>query len=511
MLTIRRSVAFRERSLEDGVVFYLCLFDDEIDDRFNWLLAPRGGPHGAALVNCTSIETAAPFLELTDAIIICGREGKVVVMRGGSCTFSLFWHRSTKGMHVSTALPIFEGATFSKAGLVSAAAVVCLHSSYEPNACADTPLREWRRVRRGCITTFDQGSLIEESIIVDRSDNANLILSQDAVAERIRTAFMEYGHSQRRVTSSVLELSGGFDSTLAAAAALTPHNTMRGVSVEFPYYEFRFEADVQQAVGVALGISRTVFDGVQMFPYAPWERPPRFDEPAVFVTGIRHAELVASFAAAHQASRIYMGHGGDQLFCTDLTVAEATVTNPPTRAPFSRDAWRAVSSAIKDIRLPKWRDRLTATFVYDARQDVWIKETFGATIRTPFTDLAVFRAAQTWSRWCTSRNIRPDKTILIDALGNLLPDGVTQRKGKVAYDGVWMRGYAAHGDHIAETFERTADVLSHIGISPAWLLRRTHDLAAWRPVSDREILAAYAISVWLLSWGLERASDVAWE
>jgi hypothetical protein len=93
----------------------------------------------------------------------------------------------------------------------------------------------------------------------------------------------------------------------------------------------------------------------------------------------------------------------------------------------------------------------------------------------------------------------------------MLPDAVVQRKGKVAYDGVWMRAYAVHGEHIARTLDRASAVLEHIGVSPAWLLRRVRQLAAWQPVSDREILGAYGLSAWLISWGIERVSDVAWE
>src|SRR5690606_20106306 len=123
-----------------------------------------------------------------------------------------------------------------------------------------------------------------------------------------------------------------------------------GVSVQFPYYEFRFEEAVQAAVGEALNIPRTVFDGTQMFPYAPSQRLARFEEPAVFVTGIRHAERVADFSAAAGATHVYTGHGGDQLFCTDLTAREQMVTTLPSCAPFSRAAWRAMKAAIAQTR-----------------------------------------------------------------------------------------------------------------------------------------------------------------
>jgi asparagine synthetase B (glutamine-hydrolysing) len=331
----------------------------------------------------------------------------------------------------------------------------------------------------------------------------------ERIAARIRTAFHDYAQAQRGVTTSVVELSGGFDSTLAVAVLPTQRAGMRGVSVEYPYYEFRFEAAIQQAVGSALEVPRTVFDGTEEFPYTPAHAAPRFDEPMIFMTGIRHAERMARFAHQHGASRLYVGHGGDQLFCTDLLAREA-VSTMPERAPFSAGAWRALRTVHREIGGSAWLQRATACFVYDACQDVWAKETHGLTVRTPFTDLALFRAALQWSHWCAARGARPDKTILSEAMVGALPREVIGRKGKVAYDGVWMRGYAHNADHLAGTIEGASALLEHIGLAPAWLVRRVRQLAALEAVSGREVMGAYAISTWLSSWGIQRPSDVEW-
>ena len=44
-----------------------------------------------------------------------------------------------------------------------------------------------------------------------------------------------------------------------------------------------------------------------------------------------------------------------------------------------------------------------------------------------------------------------------------------QRRGKVAYDGVWMRAGGSQAGHIAETFERVHAVFDHLGVSTDWL------------------------------------------
>jgi asparagine synthetase B (glutamine-hydrolysing) len=497
-LQIRPGVAVRERPTASGVLFYLSLFEDEIDDRIDRFVS-------AIRTHADALAQTASSLELTDAVVFQTDSATTTIVRGGACTVPLFWTRESGRPCLATHLPLTGRVRLSRQGFASALASVSLHGSYEPNACTETPLERWHRLRRGVISTFRQGLLHEESIPEAAHDAR--IPQPDAIAEDIRNSFDAYRHSQRSVTCSVLELSGGIDSTLAGAAAVRPGHAMHGVSVEFPWYEFRFEAPLQRAVAAALRIQRTALDGNAMFPYAPWQNPPRFDEPSVFVTGIRHSECVAEFAASRRASRIYVGHGGDQLFATDLTIDEAMPSQTLSYAPFSREFRHALKHAMRLISRPQWRHRSSACFVYDARQDIWVKVTFGATIRTPFTDTAIFRAAQQWSRYSRARQVRPDKTILARALACMLPDAVLNRKGKVAYDGVWMRAYAAHVDHISHTIERTAAILTWIGISPEWLMRRVRQLGAWQQVGDREVLGAYAIAVWLLSWNLEDARD----
>lgn len=487
-------MAVREQPIGGGLGLYLSLYDDEIDERAASFWSAYS----------SDFEAAAARLELTDAVFVI-RGDELMAARGGACTFALFWHAQGEALRIATRLPLAAQLPFSRTGLVAASAAAALHSSYEPNAFAETPLSGWFRLRRGALTRFRAARRVAEKAIID-PDAQPPVPTREALATQVSEAFEAYGRSQRAVRRSVLEVSGGFDSTLAAA--LTSRQGMQGVSVAFPYYEFRFEEAIQAATASALGIARIEFDGTDLFPYAPAQQPAAFEEPSVFITAIRHSERVAAFTAGVGADRIYMGHGGDQCFSTDLCRRETLVANPPGRGPFSREAWRVVSAAIETIRHSPWQDRSLGTFVYDARQDVWVKETFGPTIRTPFSDLAVFRAAQAWSRWCAARGVRPDKRILAEALPGRLPPAILQRKGKVAYDGVWMRAYRKHGDHIAASFERSASVFEALGISTHWLLRRTRQLQSWQPVSDREVLALYALAVWLQVRGIERAADL---
>lgn len=486
-LKIRPSVSWRARETDGHAVIYLSLVAEEIDDRFATFLV-RADP-------CD--------LEPTDAIVFYRASG-IEVARGASCTFPLYrFTRSLAPVQIATHLPVAEGR-LRGAGLLEAIAAASVRASFEPNALTTTPVPGWERFRRGMSTRLEE-SVWRETPIVQ-----NVIVSdEDEVVERIQRGFAAFRHSQRSVRTSVLELSGGYDSTLAASARAS-HHAMLGVSVEFPFYEFRFEAAVQRAAGIALGIPRTALDGTRLFPYSPWTVPPRFDEPSVYVTGIRHAEVVGEFAEAAGATRIYTGHGGDHLFGVDLTDDESE-TSSFARAAFSGVAWRTIRAASEQLGDPRWRRRAEGCFVYDARHDVWAKERFGTTVRTPFTDLALMRAGLAWSAHCRANHVRPDKNILVRAVPDLLPAVVVARRGKVAYDGVWMRGYAKHGRHIGDTIERASSVLEHIGFSPNWLLKRAADLANWQPVEAGEVIAGYAVATWLAAWGIDRSSAVTWE
>jgi hypothetical protein len=498
-LRVRSAVALRTRPIPAGVAHYLSLHDAEIDARAEVFWAAWPGA-----------DAPDPWrdLELTDTVV-CVVGERVCVARGAAASFPLLWSHRAPGLALSTVLPVESGEPFTRHGLVAAVAGACVHASYEPNGFTATPLAHWRRVRRGSTLHFAGGRVVDERVIDPWV--APSPTSREAIAQDVRAALEAYARSQRGVACSLVEVSGGFDSALAAAPSAHGTRTgMHGISVHYPFYEFRFERALQEATAKAFGLPRVELDGTSMYPYTPAETAARFDAPSVFVTGIRHAELVGRHAASLGAQRLYMGHGGDQTFATDLLASEAFVTNPPARHPFTAGAWRVVQQALDDMRTSAWRDRRRGTFVYDAAQDLWVKETFGATVRTPFTDLALFRAALAWSAWCHAHGAVPDKSILADAAPDLIPAAVRQRRGKVAYDGVWMRAYRAQADHIAATFETVRDVLAHIGVDVDWLQRRARDLGTWQAKSDRELLALYAIAWWLGAWGIRRVSDVAW-
>jgi hypothetical protein len=158
--------------------------------------------------------------------------------------------------------------------------------------------------------------------------------------------------------------------------------------------------------------------------------------------------------------------------------------------------------------------RSTLTYLHDARLDVAMKEAFGTSTRSPFTDLDVARCGLSWAKVSARLGIRQGKGILSDAFVAELPAAVTGRRGKVSWDGVCARAYAAHGDSIVSEIERVAAPLEHIGLDVGWLIMRVAELASWEKTmfgkDDKEVFAVYALATWLRSWGVERVSDCTW-
>jgi hypothetical protein len=492
-VAVRSAVTFREQMRDDEHVLYLSLYADEADERFaDYCDRLERYPDNPGLC-----------MELTDAVVHARTDGGVRVQRGAAATFPLYWHHDGRCVHLSTRLPLEDAGRLNAQGLLASMAAALLPGSHEPNFLDGCPLAGWKRIRRGSVSRFAPGETSPrwDWIVHPVPETAAL---PDNVHGQIQAAFSAYGRSQRRVERSALELSGGYDSTLAAAAALRGGHRMLGVSVIFPYYEFRFEEPVQAAVGESLAIPRALVDGTDLLPYSPPDHLPRFDEPALFMTGIRHAEVVARLASEHRATHLYTGHGGDHVFATDLTVPERVGTGVHRRA-LNWKGRRQLAPLLASLNSPPLRSRKTGCYLYDGRQDVWVKERFDLTLRTPFTDLAVFRSGLAWSSLCGARGEQPDKSVLDEAVGHLLPDAVRRRYGKVAYDGVWMRAYARHGSYIAGMIDRTAGILERIGLRPAWLIWQARDLADWKPAAAQEILGAYAIATWLASWGLDCA------
>ena len=509
-LDIRLGVGARHIAADGCTVSYLSIFDDEIEARLDEFL----GFEVPTIWTSRALANAALRLEPTDAVVVGCRNGQVLVARGGAANFPLYWTVRAGTLLVSTVLPVDRDRVLSTTGLITSLAVVSLGGQNEPNLSARTPLLDWFRCRRGAVSRLSARFGCDSEAPIDLANAEGTEHGRESLVEALRSALDKFGRRQQSQPKALVELSGGFDSTLAANAARSNGVELTGVSVHFPYYEFRFEDALQAAVAHSLGISRVRIDGTTDFSFAPSEWSPKLDEPAVSVIGLKHAVAVASLASSEGMRRILVGHGGDQLFCEQLLEPHATF-HPLERSAFSLEAWRVAELARALMESsPAFMKRSSLTFLYDARLDVALKENFGTTTRSPFTDLEMVKCGLAWSRLSARLGLPPNKGILTEAFATELPSAVTGRRGKVPWDGVSMRAYATHADSIATEIERVSGPIERVGMDARWLVGRVQQLARGQKSTtardDREVIAGYALATWLRSWGVERVSDCGW-
>ena len=508
ILELHSAICIRKLSLRICEIYYLSLFDVEIEHRIRKFTSSlRGATRIQEL-----IYLCAYSLPLTDSIILICKKNRAVVCRGGSSNFPLYWRNCSGRLCVSTSLPLGNDREFSLRGLACSIAVVSLQGPYEPNFTDRCPLSNWRRMRRASISTF-QGSRIESVEVIkhgERYTDIRPITHEKELITNLRLALDCFAETLESYSSLYAEISGGFDSTVAFLGALKKGFSLSGVSVIFPYYEFRYEDKIQQKAASKLNINRKVLDGELLLPYAPAEWKPRLGEPAITVTGLKNAIETAKLAKASDAECLLVGHGGDQVFSANLFQKEHCYY-ALDKGAFSDAGWRRIKSATSVITSDQgWLDRATGCFVYDARLDLAVKSRYGVVTRTPFSDLEFFLCGIMWSLLTTEKGRFHDKKIIEMAFGDVIPRVIKGRKGKAPYDGVWSRAYVIHKDNICAEIDKVITVLEHIGFSPKWLIKRIEALSLYKPVSDREVLSAYAVSTWLSSWDITVPSDVKW-
>jgi hypothetical protein len=305
-LDVRSAVSVRQVLEREQTLFYLSLFDDEIDSRLDDFLA--FGPLTAW--NEHTLAVAALRLEPSDAVVIACSQGEILVARGGAGNFPLYWTRTGGSILVSTVLPVDRDRCLSQAGLITSVAAVSLSGQSEPNLSVRTPLDGWFRCRRGAVSKLSTNAGCVSERPVDLAAFGFIEHDRDHLIEAIRSALGKFGRRQQGRPKALVELSGGFDSTLGAIAARIFGIELLGVSLHFPYYEFRFEEDIQESVAKSLAISRIRLDGAAFLPFAPSDWWPRLDEPSISVCSLRRAVAVARLASSEDIDRVLVGHGG---------------------------------------------------------------------------------------------------------------------------------------------------------------------------------------------------------
>lgn len=513
-LLLRAAVACRTVDIAGIAYHYLSLNDHEIDGRAAAFVARMtvGGVAAAAL------RTIGFCLEPADAVIAAGLD-QIVCWKGGACGIPLFWSRGKSGVFLATHLPHPSETGLSRVGLMGSFATVTASLQNDPNLVLHSPVAGWKRVRRGAATRWSRFGTgpDNDEVAIDfalMELPASRFRHYEGIVEELRVQMQRFGEAQVGNGNGIVELSGGMDSTLAAWSVLRQGGSLSGVSISFPFYEFRFEDAIQIETARALGLERIAVDGRDLYAYAPCATRLPLDEPAVLSMISRREQSFARIARERGAHTVYVGEGGDQLLSEHLfepmsidDQLDTGALQPQVRAVF-REVLRDMHAAP-----PDYLKRSTLAFSYDARLAPAVKEVWGVTTRTPFTDLGMVLCGIAYARWCVEHGFNEGKKIVAEAFSDVLPGAIMRRRGKVSWEGVYARTYQAHEDALGTEFESCQDTLEKIGFDVGWLMRRVRALGRLEITdygrADREVMSAYALASWLNEKGIQRATAVS--
>lgn len=513
-LSVRAEVACRQFMLDGYSYWYLSLFDAEIDERA-LALAER-----LQLRQVTHAQTAelGLCLEPVDALIRTGGED-VTVWKGGACAIPLYWRAEGDGLALSTRLPHPTQVRLSKSALMASFAIVGAVLQNDQNLVLRTPIAGWRRFRRGAATHWRNDGVSADMVEtpIDFA-HARLLPSLDdyhGILEGLRHQLDLFGRSQTGVGPTVLELSGGMDSTLAASAVSREGQRPCGISIDFPFYEFRFEDELQVAAASLLRADRILVDGRSIYAYTPHHPRLELDEPAILCLVAQRENTFAKIASDRGARHLLVGEGGDQLFSEHL-FEPMEIGGRIDPSALTKEGYALFTSAREAMEASPavYLQRSTMNFSYDARLAPAIKGRWGVIARTPFTDLGMVECGVAYARWCAKRGFNPGKKVFVDAFADVLPQAIRERRGKVTWEGVYARTYMANASNLTEEFESCRGALEVIGFDVGWMLKRIDALGRLALTAyardDREILSAYALAYWLNEKGVRHASDCAW-
>jgi hypothetical protein len=513
-LTMRPHVSRRIFGFASGSVCYLTLFDRELEAR----AAAFQRRIDEGRVQLRDAKMLGLCLEPSDAAVMV-RGNEVIVCKGGACAIPLYWRFAAERIAVTTRLPSPSASALSRRGLLAAFSVVAAVLQNDQNLLLASPLAGWTKLRRGAVTVWrgggDKCKFCETPIDFAEAAVPERLRAYAGIVEELRHQMRVFGATQHGPGRSIFELSGGMDSTLTAWSARRSGEKMVGVSINFPFYEFRFEEEIQIETAKALGAERWRVDGRDLYAYTPCEPRLALEEPAIISMIAKREARFADLARKAGADAILVGEGGDQLLSEPL-LEPMRITDRIDRNVMNAAKRPALNAMVQAMRAgpSAFLNRSTLNFSYDARLALAIKERWGTVSRTPFTDLGMAMCAIAYAKWCANQGFNPGKKLLADAFGDILPAAIRERRGKVSWEGVYARTYLANAEALRAEFEACHDALEEIGFDVRWLVRRVGALERLQLTDygqdDREVMSAYAIAYWLNEKGVRKRMDCDW-
>lgn len=440
-------------------------------------------------------------------VAVAGETGAVSLARGGIGRTALFFRFDDAGLVVADDLPRPgehedvdpDGVAAYLSNCASAVPADTVHTTRTLQAGAG-----WRRVPRSAVVELTLGqSQVGTTPHQLPVDEPYRDLDDDGLMNAFRDAIARHAVA-RAVGRTAVELSGGIDSTTLAVAlqSADPASSHCGMSLTYPYHEFRHEQRYVEAAyarvgwqGVRLDGSRTLlFDS----PTAVFDPP----EPTRLASGYAQLSAVTMAAIDAGARSLFNGHGADQIFGMspydrqslfkpgiDLGLLHAPLA---ARVREHIDAMRRVH---EDGDPRGHRHFFAGLMLYDR----WVPSPVGSDLACDPALLSVETLQLSWEvfrrpRW--ARPGYPGKPFAREAFAPWLPPCILERRWKVGYDGLYRRGLARNATRLVAMLARQREHLESIGISVERCIERIERCRAFHFENMELLIGVLGYCVW---------------
>jgi hypothetical protein len=450
------------------------------------------------------------------AILIEPRVSRVVVIRGGSSKRRIYHRFEDGGVTLSTRPHYTWTGLRPRPDVLAFFAAGSLFGPFEMRWTLETCLQDLHCTPPAAAVELVPSRQQEKRWEVLHDDLFSIASLRDALPEQLREVV---DRTLRRTVRSALqqeggiafELSGGIDSTIVASRGLRAWKqhagtqateSPLGISIKYPYYEFRREGGFMASVYNRLPLQPVWLNGSQIHPLTGIGSVPVHTEPSLATVGRAQHAAVVDAAARGGASVLFNGFGGDTLFGMGPSGQFQPPPVPRRVGWFThrgwrsvRDHWQALVEFFGEGEEASHRQFFCGAHIDDGWADTAVAPSFGVGRRCAFTNPDVVRlAALLWDN-------RPDYTlykgILRDVFADDLPSPVRHRVHKTAYDALYVRGYRAAIGDIEALLSRHYDVLDASGIIPSLLVDRIHRIAKGDLCDDRLISSVLACLAWM--------------
>ena len=431
----------------------------------------------------------------------------VSLSRGGVGRTGLFFRWETDTLVIDDELPP-PGANESLDTSAFAAFLANCASSV-PNDVVHTTAtllsnHGWHRVIRSSVIEV---SLRSKQISICHyqlpEDEPYRHLSDSDLVAAFREAIIEHVRSRARGRCAV-ELSGGIDSGIVAAVLerALRGNGHFGVSLTYPYYEFRHEPAYIDAVNARVGWTPVLLDGARTLLFDDPLHVIDTSEPTRLASGYAQLSAVTQAALRGGARVLFSGHGADQIFGMSpyvrTTLFKPGVNLDLLQSRFAgevRDHIASMRRLHEDGDPRGHRHFFAALMLYDR----WVPSPAPAQLACDPGLLSVDTLRLSWEvfrrpRWREPGY--PGKPFAREAFADWLPESVRVRRWKVGYDGLYRRGFARNADRLISGIERERDHLEALGVDSARCVERLQRSKAFHFEHMELLIAILSYCVW---------------